>query len=148
MTDFFKELFAYSHHCNQQLAAVFLRQPERIAPKTHSLFAHLLNAHQIWNNRILPLQPLFGVWDAQPVEQMSPIDAENYRHTLRILQEIDLTQTVEYTTSKGQPFSNSVRDILFHVVNHSTYHRGQIAAELRNSGLEPVTTDYIFYKRD
>jgi uncharacterized damage-inducible protein DinB len=147
MTDFFKELFAYSHHCNQQLAAVFLNDSAGISPKAHSLFSHLLNAHQIWNNRIQPEGATPGVWDLQTPEKMGTMDAENYRRTLRILQEVDLAQTISYTTSKGQPFSNSVRDILFHVINHSTYHRAQIATEFRNGGLEPLSSDYIFYKR-
>ncbi|QLH28398.1 MAG: hypothetical protein HWD63_02710 [Candidatus Parvibacillus calidus] len=39
-----------------------------------------------------------------------------------------------------------MKDIIFHIINHSTYHRGQIAMEFRQSGLEPLNTDYIFYK--
>ncbi|WP_209331385.1 DinB family protein [Lunatimonas salinarum] len=34
-----------------------------------------------------------------------------------------------------------------HIVNHSTYHRGQIATLFRESGLQPVVTDYIMLKR-
>ena len=37
--------------------------------------------------------------------------------------------------------------MLFHFVNHSTYHRGQIASNLKEHGIEPLVTDYIFYKR-
>ena len=54
---------------------------------------------------------------------------------------------VHYTNTNGQAFDNSVRDILFNVINHSTYHRGQIAREFREYGPEPLVTDYIFYKR-
>ena len=71
----------------------------------------------------------------------------NYEHSLHILDKFDLTATMSYTNSKGQTFSNSIRDILFHVINHSTYHRAQIATEFKQNGLEPLVTDYIFYKR-
>jgi uncharacterized damage-inducible protein DinB len=47
----------------------------------------------------------------------------------------------------GDTYTNSVQEILFHIINHSTYHRGQIMAQLRESGLEAISTDYIFYKR-
>jgi uncharacterized damage-inducible protein DinB len=35
--------------------------------------------------------------------------------------------------------------VLRHVVNHSTYHRGQVAAKLRRLGVEPAATDFIFW---
>jgi uncharacterized damage-inducible protein DinB len=54
-----------------------------------------------------------------------------------------LAQSVAYTNSKGEHFCNQVGDILMHVVMHSAYHRGQIAADMRASGLEPVYTDFI-----
>jgi len=36
-------------------------------------------------------------------------------------------------------------DIVQHVVNHGTYHRGNIAAMLRQQGYAGVPTDYVFY---
>jgi len=36
-------------------------------------------------------------------------------------------------------------DILRHVVNHGTYHRGNITAMLRQQGYSGVPTDYMFY---
>jgi uncharacterized damage-inducible protein DinB len=35
--------------------------------------------------------------------------------------------------------------VLRHVVNHSTYHRGQVASKLRRLGVEPAATDFIFW---
>jgi len=35
--------------------------------------------------------------------------------------------------------------VLRHVVNHSTYHRGQVAAKLKRLGAEPPATDMIFW---
>jgi uncharacterized damage-inducible protein DinB len=40
-----------------------------------------------------------------------------------------------------------VEQIMIHLVNHSSYHRGQIAMLLRQNGFEPVNTDYITYDR-
>ena len=48
---------------------------------------------------------------------------------------------------KGNLFENKIDDILFHIINHSTYHRGQIMMLFRESGLEPIFSDYIFHKR-
>lgn len=147
MNTIFKELFEYSHHFNQAIAITFTSESEKTSQKANVLYCHVLNAHQIWNNRIMPIQPLHGVWDLYPIEKRAEIDAENYSHTLKILNQINLLDRISYANSKGQKFENSIQDILFHIINHSTYHRGQIATEFRNSGIEPINTDYIFYKR-
>lgn len=34
------------------------------------------------------------------------------------------------------------------LINHSTYHRGQITMLMKEAGLETLNTDYIFYKRN
>jgi len=36
----------------------------------------------------------------------------------------------------------SLRHLMQHVANHSTYHRGQVALMLRQLGIEPVATDF------
>lgn len=147
MKTFFKELFEYSHHFNQKLWAIFNGNPGKTSEKAVNLYNHILNAHQIWNNRIEPKQAVFGVWDIHPIQDCKNIDISNYENSLLILDKFDLYETINYTTSKGQAFSNSIRDILFHAINHSTYHRGQIATEFKQAGLDPLVTDYIFYKR-
>jgi uncharacterized damage-inducible protein DinB len=147
MKPFFKELFEYNNHFNQKLADVFSESPDKTSEKAIKLFNHLLNAHQIWNNRIQPKQTPFGVWELNAVQDLKNIDASNYEQTLFILDNFDLNTPIKYTNSKGDTFSNSIQDIYFHVINHSTHHRGQIASEFRQYGLNPLVTDYIFYKR-
>lgn len=58
-----------------------------------------------------------------------------------------LDETVAYVNSKGEPWTSSVEDILTHTVLHSSYHRGQIAADMRASGHAPAYTDYIHARR-
>lgn len=149
MKQFFKELFDYNHHFNQQLGDIFTAHPDKISDRALSLYSHLLNAHQIWNNRIAPKQTPFGVWDLHPIEDCKDIDQANYTYTLLLLDTFDLeeTRSFTYSNTKGQACSNSLRDMLFHIINHATYHRGQIATEMRQCGMTPLMTDYIFYKR-
>ena len=77
-------------------------------------------------------------------------DVLNYSRTSHLeekFEAVDLNNIILYKTTKGQAFENKTSDILFHIINHSTYHRGQIAADFRQTGTEPLSTDYIFYKR-
>lgn len=61
--------------------------------------------------------------------------------------EIELKYFVTYKNTKGELFKKSIADILVHVSNHSTYHRGQINARLRSldADVNIFSTDYIYY---
>jgi uncharacterized damage-inducible protein DinB len=55
-----------------------------------------------------------------------------------------LREVINYHNVKGELFSNSVSDVINHVVNHSTYHRGQLITMMRSLGFKEVgATDYI-----
>ena len=59
-----------------------------------------------------------------------------------------LDAPVAYTNSSGTAFETPLRDILTHVVNHGTHHRAQIALVLREAGIAPPATDYIYFVRE
>ena len=147
MKPFFEELFRYNQHCNQQLIDIFEREAARVDEKSVALFSHILNAHHIWNNRIRGRKTEYGVWDGHAIPAFDVINRRNHEETWSILAAADLTAPIAYQTTAGKPFANTVRDTLFHVINHSTYHRGQLASLCRQNGMEPPITDYIFYKR-
>ncbi len=83
MNQFFKELFEYSHYFNQKLGNVFNNNPDKTLEKAIKLYSHILNAHQIRNNRIESKQTVFGVWDIHQIQDFNNIDKMNYEHSLR-----------------------------------------------------------------
>jgi uncharacterized damage-inducible protein DinB len=59
-----------------------------------------------------------------------------------------LRQTYSYRNMKGDPFEDTYEVTMFHVVNHSTYHRGQLTTMLRQAGVAALAaTDLIHYLR-
>lgn len=118
-----------------------------ISEKADKLMSHLLNAHSIWNSRIRGEETKFKVWQVHEKMELEKLEKDNFNNSIEILENDDLERVVVYQNSKGENYNNSVRDILFHIVNHSTYHRGQLAMDFRNTGIDPVVSDYIFYKR-
>ena len=146
METFFQDLFSYNNYFNNKIIAVLNENSAIASDKCIKLLSHLLNAHRIWNYKIHAGDAPYERWEMHPVHECHEINKKNHEDSFRILHSIDLDKTIQYSISTGQTFNNSVRDILFHVINHSTYHRGQIATEFKQSGLEPVLTDYIFYK--
>ncbi|SOC80502.1 Uncharacterized damage-inducible protein DinB (forms a four-helix bundle) [Salinimicrobium sediminis] len=146
MKAFFKDIFEYHHHFNQKLADQLIRNEGKLGERAIPLFSHLLNAQQIWNSRIMCEEPL-GVHQVHPLMECRQLDRENFSKTLKILGMYELEQPVKYRNSGGEEYQNSVKEILFHIANHTTHHRGQIIYELRQQGIAPIVTDYIFYKR-
>ncbi|HYF03896.1 MAG TPA: DinB family protein [Patescibacteria group bacterium] len=146
ITNFFKELFEYNLHCNRELIALFKNNESQISENALKLLNHTLNAHQIINERICGKDLTCSVWEIRPPETLEAINQNNHATSLHLLKTTDLEKIIEYKTSKGFALTNSVRDMLFHIVNHSTYHRAQIASDIKLSGIQPLPTDYMIYK--
>ncbi|MBZ5623749.1 MAG: DinB family protein, partial [Acidobacteriia bacterium] len=53
-----------------------------------------------------------------------------------------------YTDMKGRPWSQPLWQLVLHVVNHGTHHRGQVSGFLRSMGRTPPAIDLIFYYRE
>lgn len=145
METFFKELFEYSHYFNQQLINLLIENKDKVSERSIQLINHIINAHQVWNSRILG-EPSFGVWEMHPDTDLLQLEKANHSKTIAIINTMDLSKTIDYKNTAGKPFSNSIRDMLFHTVNHSTYHRGQIASDCRQHEITVISTDYILYK--
>jgi uncharacterized damage-inducible protein DinB len=146
MKEFFQDLFKYNNHSNDLIIATMNENSTMISDKCLKLLSHILNAHGIWNYRIQGGLNPFERWQTHLLQECIEINKKNHEDSIRILDTFDLNQTIHYSLSTGQVFNNTTNELLFHVINHSTYHRGQIATEFRQSGLEPVVTDYIVYK--
>jgi len=52
------------------------------------------------------------------------------------------------TTTKGVSYTRPLWEPVLHLVNHSTYHRGQVVSQLRQLGYEPPSTDMIYFLID
>lgn len=57
----------------------------------------------------------------------------------------ELDRPVSYENPPGTTWTYALREMVRHVVNHSTYHRGQVASLLRRLGRTPPATDYLVF---
>ena len=60
---------------------------------------------------------------------------------------VGVARVFDYTLLSQQPGSSPFWQMLQHVVNHASYHRGQVTTMLRQLGREPVGTDLMLYYR-
>jgi len=143
---FFDDILRYSHWANKAYAQVLQGLPPE--QEVHRLFCHLLNAQIIWMERVKGVPPSLGVWQEHPPEQYEALNQKALGASLQQLDETPPDKIVAYRNSDGDKFLNSFGEILFHLVNHASYHRAQIAVLLKQQGLQPPPSDYIVYKRD
>ena len=63
------------------------------------------------------------------------------------LSDDSVTEKISYKDLKGNPWISPIWQIVLHVVNHGTHHRGQVAGFLRSMGHAPPPLDLIAYYR-
>lgn len=141
-----RDLLKYNYEANLKFIAVF--ENDRVSEYAIDLFMHILNAQHVWNHRINRVEPKFSVWFRHSSDQLKSLNLENFQESIEIVEKADPGSLVKYKNSQGTEFENTVEDILSHIVNHSTYHRGQIALIWRNEGKASINTDYILYQRE
>jgi len=161
MIDELRELFAYNRWANHRIldaaaklsAEALDKDLGSSFPSVRATLAHILSAEWVWLSRWKGTSPT-GVpdsWDLSTLDSIRKRWAEVEREQqefIDALGEDDLRRAVSYRNIKGQPFTSTMAQMLRHVVNHSTYHRGQVVTMLRQLGAEAVSTDLITYYRE
>jgi uncharacterized damage-inducible protein DinB len=142
-----EEIINYTELADSRIIAIFKLAIIEL-PDAERLFSHVLNAQHIWAQRISDKKPLYGVWDVHPKENFESISVENFKLIREVLKDTPLDKRILYTTTQGVHYENRLDEILFHLFNHSTYHRGQVVTLLKKEGFMPPVTDYIMLKRD
>lgn len=142
----FKELIRYTEVADSRIISTFLNT-EKSLPEAELLFSHILNAQHIWTCRIKGVMPAYQRFHIHPKHSFNSLHNENIRNFYASL-DTDLDTIVKYSNSEGGYFENKLSDILFHMVNHSTYHRAQIAMQFRLNDIKPPVTDFIVLKRE
>ena len=62
--------------------------------------------------------------------------------------EVNITHVFGYQNSKKEYFKQPVYEMLLHLFNHQTFHRGQIITMMRQNGIEKIpATDFIVFAR-
>ena len=109
---------------------------------------HIYQADAIWFDRLMgaPTGDLSRYDPSPNFSEWLPL-LDGYVKWAEALTPADWDRIAHYRNVKGETFQTPVWQIVLHVVNHATYHRGQITTLLRQLGRAPVATDLILYYR-
>jgi len=120
----------------------------------HSTLVHILGAEEIWLSRWCGETPAalispdaFGSF-GEVRQRWDELEAA-LRGFLAGLTDEGVLRVIRYRDTRGNDHATPLWQMMQHVVNHSTYHRGQVMTMLRQLGGTPEATDLIaFYRHD
>jgi uncharacterized damage-inducible protein DinB len=125
----------------------FARDLGNSFPSIRDTLVHTIGAEWVWLTRWHGTSPTAFPTAAAPthadiVRRWEEINAERAAF-LRSLAPDSIDVVVAYRSFAGVDFAFPLWQMLRHVVNHSSYHRGQVTTMLKQLGHKPISTDMI-----
>lgn len=118
---------------------------------------HMAGAEWVWLERWQGRSPAkTEAWSLWTTESCADLATLNGRwqdvvdRRARFISELDesrLMAEMPFKLLSGDPSSMRLVDQMQHVANHATLHRGQVVGMIRQLGIEPPSTDLLFYLR-
>ena len=144
-----RHLFEYDDWANRRTLAAL---GNANSARSLQILAHLLITKREYFERLDGKDSTgFDFWPDLTIDvcrELARSTHENYGRLLEGADELLLERKASYKTSEGVSYENTYRDLLTHVLLHSSIHRGNIVLKMREEGLEPPKIDYILYLRE
>jgi uncharacterized damage-inducible protein DinB len=161
MKELLKEYAVYNVWANQKLCEVIQKVPEekqkqQLPSSFESLYQtvlHMWNAESGWWQRvkmqehvIMPGETFTG--NMQELCSSLLHQSKLWEEWISGASELSLQHVFHYQNTKKEMFRQPVYQVILHVFNHATYHRGQLINMLRQLGFENLPgTDFISFAR-
>jgi uncharacterized damage-inducible protein DinB len=155
-----KLLFAYDNWANERIfeavsalsEADYTRDLKSSHGGVQGTLTHIVATDKIWLSRWVgnPEMQLMAVSEAPTLADLKDVWEDVARRTAKFLGALNdkkVLETFSWTSPKGDCLTHVYAHAFQHVVNHSTYHRGQITSFLRQLGAKPAGTDLITFYR-
>lgn len=118
----------------------------------HATLCHMVGAEKVWLER----------WQGSPQPFLDPKSVASLAELKKLWEKAGyetakwlgtmtdrkLGETFAMKTLTGDSFTHVFWQAFLHVVNHSTYHRGQVITMMRQLGHTPPATDLILFYRE
>lgn len=114
--------------------------------------AHVFGADRLWLARVngecpttllTPEDRHLGV-----LTEQWPVLQQRWKDWAAPLTDRDFQAKIPYRDLKGNPYEHSLWQVVLHVVNHGTHHRGQVSGFLRSMGHQPPPLDLMAFYRE
>lgn len=157
-TDDLSALYAYSRWADEKVLGslralppdAYVRELGGGWPSIRATWVHLAGATEAWARRLggEDATRLPSVEELPALEDASRLLLAGHDSLAAIVASIPaarMTEPFTWKNLKGIPKTAPLFSVLRHVVNHGTYHRGQISSMVRRVGGAPVQTDMVLW---
>ena len=118
-------------------------------PSIRLTLLHLLQADYRWLQRLngIPIVEIPSDWQHADMNSMLSTWSNVQEQLVSRVKEIVPrgNPNIKFITAKGDPYELPFADVIAHLVNHATYHRGQLVNMMRMAGVKPESTDYFLF---
>ena len=115
------------------------------------LFSHLLSSHRMWLCRVNKTEITCTLFQDRTLAECETLMAENLKDWKKFLHDKstkDLEETIEFMSAwevNPRKRKMTIDDAIIHLINHSSYHRGQIVASIKGKVDELPLSTYIMF---
>ncbi|HSK12563.1 MAG TPA: DinB family protein [Phnomibacter sp.] len=157
-----KQYAAYNVWANHRITYHILQMPEhtwmhRVPSSFDSMFKtilHMWDAESIWWQRMRDHQKLIipsQTFDPGMKDACNGLLHQSMQWEKFVQEQLNddiLNTNLYYVNTRGENYTQPVHEVVLHVFNHGTYHRGQLVTMMRNLGEANIPqTDYILFSR-
>jgi uncharacterized damage-inducible protein DinB len=152
------EYTAWANHRTMRAAATlsiddFKRDLGSSHGGVRGTLAHMLGAEWIWLERFKGVSPPRMIDEGEFPDVVALRDrwtaVEEHRQAwFKGLKEQAVREKIRYQSTQGRSFEAPLWQLVQHVANHATYHRGQVTTLLRLLKAKVVSTDLVFWDRE
>ncbi|HYJ38650.1 MAG TPA: DinB family protein [Chitinophagaceae bacterium] len=161
MKTLLQQLAAYHTWANQKLADLISTLPDDVQQKEvvssflslHLTLLHMWNSESVWWQRLKlqeNINPPVNYFKGDTKEIIQHLSQQNkmWEDWVNNSSEMSLDHVFKYQNTKREPFKQPTYQMLLHVFNHGSYHRGQLVTMLRQLGFTKIPeTDFIVWSR-
>jgi uncharacterized damage-inducible protein DinB len=161
MKQLLQQYAAYNLWANTVLSGRLLQIPDDILHKEmgssfgniYKTTVHLMEVESVWWQR-LKLQEHVLMPEKDPEENFEELSkkllalSKQWSDWVKEVNEKNIEHVFGYYNSKKEFFKQPVYEVLLHVFNHQSYHRGQIVTMMRQNGIDKIpATDFSVFAR-
>ena len=149
MLDQFRKNFEFDYWANDKFVKALSEMPQP-PEKAVNILGHIMFASDVWLARLMK-EDLSRFTDPNPSYTLADCRQKldelhiKWKNYLAKLKPENLGEKIVFANTHGKQYEHVVQNVLVHVVNHSSYHRGQLAMLVHQGEGKRPNTDYIGY---
>jgi uncharacterized damage-inducible protein DinB len=146
----YSKQFQFEHWSNSLILDALKNLKEESA-RALFLFSHILNSHCMWLSRVTKTEFKVTLFEERSLEANTLLMQENLDGWIKYLSNktmADLQEEIEFMAAwETNPSKRKIKieDAIIHLINHSSYHRGQIITSIKGKVDELPLSTYIIY---